>query len=568
MTTTSRVWRFGKHAALLVVPLCVAFFSFLFRAESGPFWLGSNLDPEYAYLANSLALSAWLPVGHGDHPGSTLQWLGSPVLTLTHWITGQGSLVSDVLTRSEFYLHVLHGLLVLLLCGALWMFGWMATQSGGSLWIGSASQAVILFGMAARSALPRMSPEPLLLTLVLCFAGLVLYHQRLGAQPDGKGPDWQYGFVSGLGVALKLTFLPLLVIPLILLRGLRQRLVFFASFVATLLTLTANPMMKTDVYKPFLGSLVTRTGYNAPQTPGADRLQAMLDGMEQLASRSWIYEKPLLLLLVLFGITGFLLLKSQGAPKAAQFRRRVWLGILIAFVGQFVLVANAPRASHHYITPVLGLLGLVVVLARQALTHAERSKVILGSLKWSFVSVFALALLLAMADLESHRRKMIHTSDDWLEAAQFRKDHQLTERATVFFYRASHPAFAWEFGNYSSRRGFARELKALHPNIYRLNTWNGRIHTGFEAVHVPLDALLERYGEILIQGSRADMPKIATDRSLRTATGRVLQMDDPMLVSSEILFEGSVESIMALRLGEPPLPEHEHVPVPPSGVGD
>ena len=88
---------------MFLVPLFVVGFATILRTARGPFWIGMNIDPEYVYLINSLSLTQGLTVGHAHHPGSTLQWAGAIWLYGINFLLGKDDLITDVLTRPEFY---------------------------------------------------------------------------------------------------------------------------------------------------------------------------------------------------------------------------------------------------------------------------------------------------------------------------------------------------------------------------------------------------------------------------------------------------------------------------------
>ena len=175
---------------------------------------------------NSLALTQGLSVGHPHHPGSTLQWVGAIWLYGINGLLGKDDLVGDVLTRPEFYLAHMHAVLLGILFFTLLTAGWLAFRWTGNAVTALLFQLGIFLSFTARNTLSRMNPELLLLVLGVGLGLSVLYHQHLIRQGSEKDPIWQYGLIAGSGMALKINFLPLWVLPVILLKRIRHRILY------------------------------------------------------------------------------------------------------------------------------------------------------------------------------------------------------------------------------------------------------------------------------------------------------------------------------------------------------
>ena len=100
----------------LVVILPTIFFctSIIMRDNAGPFWLWSNLDPDYAYLLDSLNMinSRWPQ--EMAHPGITLDLIGAIIIKGLHPFLSKNELTRLVLTEPEHYLQIIaHALITL-----------------------------------------------------------------------------------------------------------------------------------------------------------------------------------------------------------------------------------------------------------------------------------------------------------------------------------------------------------------------------------------------------------------------------------------------------------------------
>jgi len=98
---------------LLVIPLILVSLFIKLNSVRGPYYLGGNSDPEYAYLLNSLKISEFKAPFHIDHPGTTLQLLGGLTIKTFNFNKSTGDAQVDVITNSEKYLSRIN---ILLLC--------------------------------------------------------------------------------------------------------------------------------------------------------------------------------------------------------------------------------------------------------------------------------------------------------------------------------------------------------------------------------------------------------------------------------------------------------------------
>jgi hypothetical protein len=530
---------------ILVVPLLVASWSIALRQSSGPFWLGNNSDPSYSYLMNALALSQVQPTVHADHPGATLHWLGAALLYPIEFLTGEGDLVDDVLKRPEVFLTGLHRGLIALLLATLVVCGLLICK-----WTGDPVTAVLfqlgtLTSGNCRASLSEVSPEPLLLILAIWLAVLVFYQVTNIGKDYRAEPAWQYGLVVGLGLALKVNYAPLALLPLFMLSTFRRWMVYIGTLLLTFLLLVANPLANSRGFLGFLvNNLLVREGYNRPLEEGRSIFGAMVDGLGFLASEIGTTELPVILLTFGFTILGFtvLLLKRSALPA---FRKdpytRTWLGILVVLATQILLVANGPVGKTHYLVPAFGLTGLLAAFSWWWLMGSFRESDLpvlygrclagLGFLLLSGMTAFAMPGQLRRADLEARA---------WSEAHIFREESGLLNEPTLFYYRASSREFALHFGNLWAGNLFSAQLQKLYPDFLYFDIWNQRFEIGFGSPVEALGAIQE--DPIYIQGMKGDhLKSLFAER-------------DRGSVVIESLFDGAKEQVLEIRTNPDPMP--------------
>jgi hypothetical protein len=174
---------------LAVIPVGLFAASVILTREHGPYYQRNNLDPEYNYLLNSLSLLTLHAPTHNDHPGVTLQILGAAVEWLK-WFGGfllgsRQSLSESVLSQPESYLHAMNVVLNVLLSGALYWSANAVYRLSKSLSAPLVLQVTLLVYHQSFLALPRVSPEPLLMAEGLALMALLAPAVLVAQQGEG-----------------------------------------------------------------------------------------------------------------------------------------------------------------------------------------------------------------------------------------------------------------------------------------------------------------------------------------------------------------------------------------------
>ena len=103
---------------LLILPLAFVLATSYLKEARGPYWLGTNSDPDFMYLGGALSLSKLSSPAFADHPGTPVISLGALVIITAQAVQQKADLQEDVLKNPEFYLDIIYYTL-LVLCAAM-----------------------------------------------------------------------------------------------------------------------------------------------------------------------------------------------------------------------------------------------------------------------------------------------------------------------------------------------------------------------------------------------------------------------------------------------------------------
>jgi hypothetical protein len=460
----------SARLTLAIIPVGLLAASVILTREHGPYYQRNNFDPEYNYLLNSLSLLTLHAPTHNDHPGVTLQILGAAVEWLK-WFGGfllssHQSLSESVLSQPESYLHAMNVVLNVLLSGALYWSANVVYRLSKSLSAPILLQLTLLVYHQSFLALPRVSPEPLLmaeglaLMALLAPAVLVAREGEVAKEPRLAGAA---GAFFGLGLMTKITFAPWAAVVL-LFPYKSQRRRFFTAAAATVLILLLPVATRIPYMMSWFTSLLLHAGAYGTGPVGLPAVHAFATNLFFL----WLNEPPFFVLLSLYvGILVLLLLFGLFRPHDAQLRdpvresaRRLLLAGIVAMVAAIAMVTKH-LVDVRYLLPALVLTAFVnsalCALALQSELHRPAAR-------WLCVAVSVAFVGVGLARNGPFLRRWVEVARmDQRYIAQVRSLEDRSGCEIIGSYAPSLPIYALAFGSDYSGGVHRNTLEKLYP---------------------------------------------------------------------------------------------------------
>lgn len=543
------------YPLLLVLPAMMALAAVLLKDARGPYWLGSNSDPEYVYLLNAANLAGLKGVGHIDHPGTPVQVLGAVTIRVVHFFNFSPGIDwhTDVLQRPEYYLKAINIVLIVLnvlMLLALGMFTYFLTKN---FWLGLWLQLSPFFSITLLEfGLPRVTPEPLLLfssSLMIAVLVFVLTHPGHLTTP-GKNVImiFIFGVIIGFGIACKVTFIPLAVIPLILLAKVKNKILFLFAAVISFVIFTLPIIRMYPRFFDWIFNLFTHSGYYGGGAAKLVSTQKYFKNIKFLLAGNPFFSIILVLAAAIVIIT--LLIPRLRKIHCTAIHFKLLAAVAAAQVIGLFMVSK--HSAHHYLLPVLNLSGMAFSLVflyfkrngriqRQTEplapadmlsgshtpvggrgepcvhpTFPDRSEEAKSGKITKILTmsmVIFLVILLILANPVGQWNKTITRLKNLKQqslAVHQEVINNYKDYVKIFYYGSSSPEYALKFGNDLSRSYHSQLLEKLYKNVYFYDIWTKRF-AGFDYNRaIPFETIREKHGDkIIFQGpGRIKVPGI------------------------------------------------------------
>ena len=476
---------------LLVLPVVTVCLEFRLREASGPYWLGENLDPGYAYLLNSLNMADYHRPYFIGHPGTPIHIVGGATIRAMNLRSSREATIRDVLTNPERYMAAINGVLVCLSGLCVLVAGFIVLVATRSLLSALIVQATPFFSLTTFAGLTSVRPEPLMIGLATLIAALLLLTLKSDPRKDSRRYVIGFAVLVGIGLAAKVNFLPVALAPLILLPDWKNRFWFIgatiAVFVLAILPIL-QPMLIRETIQ-FMFNLATHTGRYGSGPAGFIEPRTYLHSAINL-----IRGDALFFVIVLAGVAALIWRSKFPALRGA--RSKALLAVTIAQILQLLMVAKHPAS--RYLIPSLALVGVNVVVLADILRDkflAYRVPLLLvaglliGSYQiWGFKTLFNDSREAARSQLAVY--ETIKTKYPGVPVASY--------------YTSSSPYYALDFGSIYSGNFYRPMLQQLYPNQFFYNPWTG-VFSNF-AGPVSLDELGKANSWFILTGCSLSDP--------------------------------------------------------------
>jgi len=234
-----------NYLLLIILPVAFTIYSFALKNADVPNYNYGMADPSYVYLINSLSMSDLEGSGHTDHPGTPLQIAGALIIKAYFYLSHEkNNITEDVVYRPEAYLRVFDHTIIILNALGIFLLGIMVFYVFKSIPAGMIFQTIPFVSINILEVFSLIKTENFAFSLIILLIALIFKYIYDPDSDNKKYYLYVSGLLCGIILATKISFLCIIFLPLIVLTGLRQKIVFILmvilSFIISVLPVLSN----------------------------------------------------------------------------------------------------------------------------------------------------------------------------------------------------------------------------------------------------------------------------------------------------------------------------------------
>jgi len=425
-------------------------------------------DPDYIYLLNALNIIKLQPVGHIDNPGTTVMELGA-VAVWVNWLfdsTATEGAVAEVIKNPDKYIEGFGRFLVFLISLVLLFAGSLVLKKTGNL---SAALLVQISPFLSATILDhswtKTAPEPLLLITALLLS-MILIAYIYDKQKYHRKWYLLFALITGFGLATKATYLPLALIPLIVLPAWKHKILYSFLVIPSFLLFTfpAFPEFK-NMYAWYYNLLMNKGMYGGGEA-GLIDFDAYFSSFRDIFRNNKFFTAMLLLSIA---VMGYALIKKKSGLLLYNSTFRLLISIVVAGIAS-ALIVSKHYYYNHYLLPALVLTGLGFYVAVECLfllTGREKLKPIFQKTLLALLTVYVVAWIAPRMYQSNFHYKAANIE---LEQTNALIQQEFSGYRQVYYYPTSlNPYSALMFGNVYAKSRNLMEIKDIYPDVIFYN---------------------------------------------------------------------------------------------------
>jgi hypothetical protein len=452
--------------ALFIIPLFYLLICVLYISSMGSYSL-VTIDPEFNYLFNGILLAHLkFHLNAVGHPGTPIQLLIAIVSRVVHLFRPGMSLWDDVILNPDIYIRSTVYTAAVINTVMLAVLGKTVFRKSSNLIASVVLQLTPFAFLLTLEESNRMMPELIMPSIVALW--IIMLTGLLFNSPKDisyKKFALKFGILMGFSLADKLTFIPFIVIPLLILPGIKIKLRYL-FFTAVAFCLFAIPVLfNFNKFVNWVFNLFMHKGVYGGGERGILDWNLFCEHMQLMVQQTYQLLIPAFLLLL------YSLIRLAGSRNNTT--SRIALGISSAVVIQFIITAK--HFAFYYLTPVLLLTLFNGFLICEILKTKTGIKWLSNSLLLAFGLFLFTLTALKIGDQLNGLKERKHIR----EIAFLKFEPLLKNKLKIIapdYFNCSSPEYALSFGLLESGR-YAKNVQTImekhYPETYMYYSWSG-----------------------------------------------------------------------------------------------
>lgn len=344
---------------LIIIPVLLFLAGIFYQHSAGIYFL-KTVDPEYAYLFSGAVMADLKPdIYYADHPGTPLVVLIAVVIRIVHAFRGGEDMLTDFIKNPEIYLRATLYTIEILSAAVIFLLGLFIYKKSRNIVLALFLQLIPFVHYLGLETQARLIPESMMVIVISFWTMLIIgmnYDREISVDPKKYGIA--FGVLFGFSLALKLTLLPFLIIPLIILPGWKSKLWYVPTVIISFFIFAFPILFKYHTFYTWVKNIITHTGAYGGGDKGIVHWNEFTEHLRlQLSNTPYLVISTLLLTGAL--ITYFIVRKKGN--KRDPLKARLAFAAILVVVLQYLITSK--HFAFHYMLPSILLTIPMVVLA-------------------------------------------------------------------------------------------------------------------------------------------------------------------------------------------------------------
>lgn len=483
------------YLIFLLLPVLYFLTAFILKSAQGPYYL-NFYDPGYVYLISSLNIAQGFGVGHFDHPGTTVQILGSVIIRICFLICGKDpDIAADVLSGPEEYLFILNTTFILINSVTLIILGIAAYKFTKNIYLSIFLQLSPFASMEIFYGSIIVSPDNFLITVSLLFICALLYYWF--RTDENCNPPFKlilaFGIICGLGLATKLNFIPLVFIPFFLIKGYKNKMYFWILTIISFILFISPILADISTFAEWVERLVLNSGKYGKGDSNVINANLLLPNLKQIFSKDAVFTFSFLVLILSFvlSLLRYFKEKQTGAKYFTKINK-IMLSLLFAVSLQILLVAK--HYAQYYLIPSM-MLSIIIfaVCIYIILPFFEKANKSIKPEHYIALIFILIAAWSAFKIFESYN-EAVYFKNEALRSEKFIKENYQNDMVISAFSSANRECALAFSVRYAAKKKseYEKFISKINKQYIFYDPWDNSFYKSKDKENLKNDLLLEK----------------------------------------------------------------------------
>lgn len=348
---------------LLIIPIGFLVSSLIAHSYFGYFYQRVT-DPDYFHLLNGINIALFnLATPYVDHPGTPLQI----IVAISSWPVSlfiPGSISDNVIDHPELFLTAAIVTMNIIIAMVMYIVGHKVAKYSNDIWLTLIIQLMPFGNIYALNVFGRLTPESLMIVPILLMIGFLIRFIYDDSLEKLNNKQLLYlAMIGGLGMAIKFSYLPFLLLPVFIIRKFPQ-LMKYGIYCMVFTLLFAFPLIfNLSKSISWFGNMLINSGNWGEGGSGFMMWSEIPTRLLLLLKLNKLFP-TLIIIVVILIIYSFKIIKND-----IQIRRLnlISLGIILSISFSIFLITK--HFAYRYYFPTLlfqaGLFYLIVEYAKR-----------------------------------------------------------------------------------------------------------------------------------------------------------------------------------------------------------